>query len=150
MKLSEILVSEYLYKRIDEFFSLTKEQKKIFKESLFEGIKGKDTEIQEFVDDNKTSLPIAGNNYYPLGITFLIGFDQIEIIYSNQLLIYIKQTNDKFVYSNGIKNITFPLSFNHPMVIEETFHYTDIDELQQFRRMVELKFGDCKISEHKL
>lgn len=150
MKLSQILVSRYLLKRIDEFFSLTKEQKKLFKESLFEGIKGKDIEIHEFIDNNKTSLPIMNNQYYPLGISFLIGFDQIEIIYSDHPLSYLKQTTNKFIYLSGNNKIKFPLSFNQPGIIEETFHFIDISELQQFRRMVELKFGDCKIREHKV
>jgi hypothetical protein len=150
MRLSEFIVPERVVKRVYEYLSLSNDERTLLLECLFEGIKGKNHEIEEFIASNKTEDPVIGNKYYPLGISFLIGIDKIEIIYSSIPLVLSKIYNDKFIYSNGESRVTFPLSLIHPSVVETTLHFNDIQEIQEFRNIIRLKYGDCKIEEYKV
>ena len=39
---------------------------------------------------------------------------------------------------------------NTNRVIQHTFNFTNKDDSRQFRSMIKLMYGDCKIIEHKL
>ena len=131
-------------------WTLTPEQRVELIESLFENIGGKNLEVDKFIKDNNTPDPAFGRDYYPMSIVFLFGFDQIEITFSDSPMTFVLWDSDKFLYEFNNKRITLPGQANTNRVIQHTFNFTNKDDSRQFRSMIKLMYGDCKIIEHKL
>ncbi len=125
------------------------EEREICKD-IKESIKGNNTVVKDFIDINKTELPIINNPYFPISVTFLFGMDKIEIEFADNSLIFIGMKSDNFIYTDSKNNHTFPPTIGNSAAEVTTFHCKTQDESKQLRSVIRMTFGDCDFSEHKI
>lgn len=153
MRLSEFAVDHVIYEVVMDIYSrgnLTEEQRDFVIDELFEGINGKNVEIQNFIDSRATPLPVAGQSYFPISIAFVIGLDKIDIQYSHSPIPYLHSTNGYFYYNNNGKQVQFPESRSNSSVIMGTFNFDNSHDVDLMRNIIQLTYGDCKIDQHQI
>jgi hypothetical protein len=153
MRLSEFTGSACLFEaimRARERGTITLAEEKEICRDMLESIKGNNHIVDNFISQNATSLPVANKEYFPMGIIFLIGHDEIELKYTDHPLSFVNETNGDFIYTDSNKKYSFPPITNAQYASSATFHCKTHNESEELRSMIHLTFGDCKIVEHKL
>lgn len=142
MKINELYKPSCTEELLDRLLSdnaITNEDFRAIKHSLYESTSLND--IENFMQSQITDIiPVVGQLYMPIGLTFFPIRSHLVIEYSDQLIELVKQSQDDFLFKQNDIVHRFPYEYSSGTGCASTIIFNNIIDASQFMTMLTLRF----------